>query len=267
MDLGCISLKGIHGSLLDVAPRSLGQSRAGDKALQVVQLGSLVSAFISRSGFLGGIWGAESASWLPSRGRVGMTCSSAKLVDRVAHNAVNEAELAMLMRTAQEGDAAAYAQLLAAVTPILRRVAARRWTGSEEPDDLVQDTLLSLHQVRHTYDPSRPFLPWLMAIAYNRLADIQRRQVRRAKGEVAVEVLPETFSYDEPKEPIDRMADSEELSRALATLPPRQRQAVEMLRLKEMSLKEASAASGMTIAALKVSMHRAMKAMRATLTK
>lgn len=185
----------------------------------------------------------------------------------MAHNPVNEAELAMLMRATQEGDGAAYAQLLAAVTPIIRRMAARRWTGAEEPDDLIQDVLLSLHQVRHTYDPGRPFLPWLMTIAYNRLADIQRRQVRRNKGEVAVEVLPETFSNDEAKEPIERMADAEELGRALATLPPRQRRVVEMLRLKEMSLKEASAASGMSIAALKVSMHRAMKALRAVLTK
>lgn len=185
----------------------------------------------------------------------------------MAHNPVNEVELAALMRAAQEGDAAAYSRLLVAVTPIIRRMAVRRWTGSEEADDLVQDVLLSLHQVRHTYDPGRPFLPWLMAIAYNRLADIQRRQARRAKGEVAVEVLPETFSNDETKEPIERMADAEELGRALATLPPRQRQAVEMLRLKEMSLKEASAASGMSIVALKVSMHRAMKALRAVLTK
>ncbi|MPZ32809.1 MAG: sigma-70 family RNA polymerase sigma factor [Rhodospirillales bacterium] len=173
----------------------------------------------------------------------------------------------MLMRAAQQGDAAAYARLLAAVTPIIRRTAARRWTGTEEPDDLVQDVLISLHQVRQTYDPGRPFLPWLMAIARNRLADIQRRQVRRAKGEVAVEVLPETFAGDETKEPIERIADAEELGRALATLPPRQRQVVEMLRLKEMSLREASAASGMSIAALKVSMHRAMKALRAVLTK
>jgi len=180
---------------------------------------------------------------------------------------VNDAELAMLMRAAQGGDGAAYAQLLAVVTPIIRRLAARRWTGSEEADDLVQDVLLSLHQVRHTWDPGRPFLPWLMAIAHNRLADIQRRQVRRIRGEVAVEVLPETFSNDEAKEPIERMADADELGRALATLPPRQRQVVEMLRLKEMSLKEASAASGMSIAALKVSMHRAMKALRAVLTK
>jgi RNA polymerase sigma-70 factor (ECF subfamily) len=198
-----------------------------------------------------------------------MACSnfSAKLVDRVAHNPVNDAELAALMRAAQQGDAAAYERLLAAVTPIIRRTAARRWTGTEEPDDLVQDVLLSLHQVRQTYDPGRPFLPWLMAIAHHRLADIQRRQMRRAKGEVAVENLPETSSNDETKEPIERMADADELGRALATLPPRQRRVVEMLRLKEMSLKEASAASGMSIAALKVSMHRAMKALRGVLTK
>lgn len=186
---------------------------------------------------------------------------------RVAHEQIDEAELAALMRAAQEGDSAAYARLLTAVMPLVRRAAAGRWTGLEEADDVVQDVLLSLHQVRHTYDPGRPFMPWLMAIARNRLADVQRRQARRAKGEVAVETLPETFSEGETKEPLDRMADAEALGRALADLPPRQREAVQMLRLKEMSLKEASAASGTSISALKVSMHRAMKALRMVLTK
>jgi RNA polymerase sigma factor (sigma-70 family) len=178
----------------------------------------------------------------------------------------HDAELATLMRAAQEGDSAAYGRLLSAVAPIIRRVVAGRWTGSEDADDVVQDVLLSLHQVRHTYDPDRPFLPWLKAIARNRLADVQRRQGRRARSELAVEVLPETFSEDETKEPIDRLADAEALSRTMADLPPRQRQAVELLRLKELSLKEASAASGMSIAALKVSMHRAMKTLRVKLT-
>ena len=180
---------------------------------------------------------------------------------------LNEAELPGLMRAAQGGDSAAYAQLLTAITPLIRRLAAKRWTGAEGADDVVQDVLLSLHQVRHTYDPDRPFMPWLMAIAQHRLADTQRRQVRLAKGEMAVDVLPETFSGDETKEPIDRLADAETLNQALAELPPRQRQAVELLRLKEMSLKEASTASGLSIPALKVAMHRAMKSLRTALTK
>jgi RNA polymerase sigma-70 factor (ECF subfamily) len=178
----------------------------------------------------------------------------------------DESELAALMRLAQEGDAAAYARLLTAASPLVRRMVSRRWTGSDDAEDVVQDVLLSLHQVRHTYDPDRPFLPWLMAIARNRLADVQRRQVRRA-GEVAVDILPETISTDETKEPVDRMADAEMLSRALGALPPGQRKAVELLKLKEMSLKEASAASGMSVPALKVSMHRALKALRLGLKK
>jgi RNA polymerase sigma factor (sigma-70 family) len=185
----------------------------------------------------------------------------------VAQVQVNETDLAALMRAAQEGDGAAYARLLTAVTPLVRRLAASRWTGSDDPEDVVQDVLLSLHQVRQTYDPQRPFLPWLMAIARNRLADVQRRQVRRSRGEVAVENLPETFSNDETKELVDQMADAEALAQALAQLPPGQRRAVELLRINEMSLKEASAASGMSVVALKVSMHRAMTSLRTILTR
>lgn len=103
------------------------------------------------------------------------------------------------MRASQEGDSVAYTAVLTVVTPLVRRMAARRWTGSDEADDVVQDVLLSLHQVRHTYDPDRPFLPWLMAIARNRLADTQRRQVRRAKGEVAVDILPERHKTRLPR--------------------------------------------------------------------
>lgn len=171
------------------------------------------------------------------------------------------------MRDAQEGDSAAYGRLLRFVTPIVRRMAARRWTGSDDPEDVVQDVLLSLHQVRHTYDPHRPFMPWLMAIARNRLADVQRRQMRRSRGEVAVEVLPETISGEATKDTVDRMADSETLGNALAQLPAGQRQAIELLRIKELSLKETSRVSGMSVGALKVSMHRAMKTLRALLAR
>ena len=60
----------------------------------------------------------------------------------------------------------------------------------------MQDILLSLHSVRATYDPARPFLPWLLTIARNRMADGSRRQMRRAANEVSVAEYPETFSVD-----------------------------------------------------------------------
>lgn len=170
------------------------------------------------------------------------------------------------MRAALAGDAAAYARLLREVAPVIRRVIQSHWQSRSEAEDIVQDVLLSLHTVRHTYDPQRPLMPWLMAIARNRLADHQRRQVRRSRNEVAVEVLPETFVGDSTNIS-NAPGDPDELRRAIAGLPPGQRQAVELLKLREMSLKEAANASGMSVPALKVAMHRAMKVLRKKLSR
>lgn len=178
-----------------------------------------------------------------------------------------EFRLAGLMRAAQSGDQAAYSELLCGLVPILRRMTRGRIAGSEDVDDVVQDVLLSVHQVRHTYDPGRPFLPWLAAIARNRLTDAQRRMYRRSRGEVAVEFLPETFSDDATNERDDALSAAGSLRKALDDLPPGQRRAVELLKLKEMSLREASLASGMSVGSLKVSMHRAMKKLRELLAK
>jgi RNA polymerase sigma-70 factor (ECF subfamily) len=176
---------------------------------------------------------------------------------------------AKLMRAAQDGDGAAYLQLLTEITPILRRtVRRRRWFAqAADAEDLVQDILVSLHTVRATYDPARPFVPWLMAIVRNRLVDAARRHGRRAANEVAVADYPETFS-DQPANTSDEgYGDPEALRQAIGRLPPGQRRAVELLKLREMSLKEASAASGMSIAALKVAAHRGMTALRRALSK
>jgi RNA polymerase sigma factor (sigma-70 family) len=171
--------------------------------------------------------------------------------------------LADLMRAAQAGDQFAYAQVLNVLAPLLRRT-IKRWRAFLKPEDiedLVQDTLLSLHQARATYSPERPLLPWVMAIARNRVTDGARRYIARAAHEVVVDELPETFSGDETN--IEGgYGDPEALRLAIAALPPGQRQAIEMMKLREMSLKEAAAHSGMSIAALKVAAHRAMIALR-----
>ena len=177
-----------------------------------------------------------------------------------------EAHLSGLMRAAQNGDAAAYTALLKEVTPLLRNAVRgrNRVLQAADIEDLVQDILLSLHAVRATYDPGRPFLPWLLGIAHNRIADGARRYARRVKHEVIVEQLPEgpvTFSSGQANRE-QTYKDPEALSQAIRDLPPAQREAVEMLKIRELSLKEASAASGMSIAALKVSVHRAIKSLR-----
>jgi RNA polymerase sigma factor (sigma-70 family) len=172
------------------------------------------------------------------------------------------------MRAAQDGDGGAYARLLAEIAPLLRRTVRRQrgFLQASDVEDIVQDTLISLHAVRATYDPARPFLPWLMAIAHNRLVDAARRHGRRSANEVSVAEYPETFS-DEPTNMLDgAYGDQEALKDAINRLPPGQRRAVELLKLREMSLKEASAASGMGVSALKVAVHRGMKALRQALS-
>jgi RNA polymerase sigma factor (sigma-70 family) len=180
-----------------------------------------------------------------------------------------ENHFAELMRAAQEGDGRAYARLLEEITPRIRRIvrSQRSFLQTEDIEDLVQDVLLSMHAVRASYDPRRPFVPWLLAITRNRLADGARRHARSTAHEVQVENLAVTFSADSTNPNMEKHGDLEELKEAIATLPPVQRDAIRMLKLGEMSLKEAAHASQTSVGALKVATHRAMAALRKMLVK
>src|SRR5215472_12084278 len=175
--------------------------------------------------------------------------------------------LATLMRAAQGGDTQAYVLLLKEITPRLRQIvrAQRGFLKIEDIEDVVEDILLSLHVVRATYDPRRPFMPWLVAIARHRLADAARRYTRRAAHEVQVENVPVTFPDEGTNIDGDQYRDPEALRQAIMALSPGQRDAIEMLKLREMSLKEAAAASGTSIGALRVSVHLAIVTLRKAL--
>jgi RNA polymerase sigma factor (sigma-70 family) len=178
-----------------------------------------------------------------------------------------DGRLRELMRSAQDGDAAAYAELLQAVANRVRGIVRRR-RGSLAPDvveDVVQDVLLSIHAVRHTYDPARPFVPWLLGIVRHRLADRWRHDGRVAAHEYAVDDLDVTFGSAATNSPDERLDDARVLAHAIQRLPSSQRQAIELLKIRELSLKEASALSGVSIGALKVATHRAMAALRKAL--
>lgn len=173
------------------------------------------------------------------------------------------------MRAAQAGDTQSYNRLLKAITPRVHAMVRRQrqFLSAADIEDLVQDVLISVHAVRATYDPARPFIPWLAAITRNRLVDGARRYARQKAHEVNVDEYPVTFSADEANRDAEQYSDPEVLKQAIQALPPAQREAVEMLKLREMSLKEAAALSGTSIGALKVSVHRALGVLRKTLTK
>ena len=171
------------------------------------------------------------------------------------------------MQTAQTGDAAAYVRLLEEIAPRIRRIVRGHWKflGAEDTEDIVQDILLSLHAVRATYDPERPFMPWLLAITRNRLTDGARRYLRHEAQEVHVEDWAVTFSSISANSNNETFGDLDALRHAIRALPPRQRTAIEMLKLREMSLKDAAAACGMSVGSLKIATHRAMSTLRKTM--
>jgi RNA polymerase sigma factor (sigma-70 family) len=187
----------------------------------------------------------------------------------MAEPETNEERLAALMRSAQRGDADAYAALMQELAVRVRQIVRHRRAFLEHADveDLVQDVLLSVHAVRATYDRTRPFLPWLLAITRNRLADAARRYARHGAHEVGVDDLDVTFFSNSTNTMTTMYGDPEALEDAIADLPAGQRSAIEMLKLREMSLKEAAAASGTSVGALKVATHRAMDALRRKLKK
>jgi RNA polymerase sigma-70 factor (ECF subfamily) len=182
-------------------------------------------------------------------------------------NEQHDRQLSSLMRKAQDGDQAAYASLLREVLPILKRVVQARlgFLPVMDREDLVQEILMSVHAARATYDPTRPFKPWLMTITHNRMVDQARRNSRRNANEMSVDEYPADVADAAAGAAADRYGDPEQLRRAIKALPKGQRSALELLKLREMSLKEASQATGMSIGALKVSVHRAIKTLRVSL--
>jgi RNA polymerase sigma-70 factor, ECF subfamily len=166
------------------------------------------------------------------------------------------------MRAAQAGDQLAYTRLLGDIAPFVRSL-ARRY-GGQRPltEDIVQEVLLTVHRVRHTWDPARPFSPWLAAIAARRSIDLLRRDSRIARHEQSDDLAYETFADSTTNNEAGAVHAAAEIEPLLAALPPRQLAALEALKLRGLSLKEAAAASGQSVAALKVNMHRAVKTLQ-----
>lgn len=174
---------------------------------------------------------------------------------------IDDPRLGALLTAAQSGDAGAYRAFLESIAPFARAIARRRDWSDDRVEDVVQDALLTIHRVRHTYEPGRPVKPWVAAIVTRRAIDAARRRIRLGTRETHDPVGYETYS--DPEANKVEMGDAAQiLSRMMGGLSPRQKEAVELVKLKEMSLIEAADTSGQSVAALKVNIHRAIRKMR-----
>lgn len=169
--------------------------------------------------------------------------------------------LAELMRAANRGDADAYRRVLESLAPMLRGLAKRGFTryglGAEEVEDVVQETLLALHLKRHTWDERQPLLPWVRAIAHNKLVDSLRRRGRRR--EVPVEDLAYALARD--AEPA--ASASLDAGRMLDSLSARQRDIVRAISIEGASAAEVGRRLGITEGAVRVVLHRALRSLAA----
>lgn len=161
-----------------------------------------------------------------------------------------------LMARAQAGDRAAYNQLLKAMVPAIRALVCKKIRDEVLVEDVIQETLLAIHRVRHTYDPQRPILPWVAAIASARTIDTLRQHGRRQ------EVQDEEALQKRPAESSELQSDNDILSGYLDILPLRQREIVESVHLREQSLAQAAAETHQSLSAVKSLLHRAMVNLR-----
>ncbi len=153
------------------------------------------------------------------------------------------------METAQAGNGMAYRRLLGELREWLMRFYARRLPPSYV-EDAVQDALVSIHEKRHTYDPARPFLPWMAAIARYKWIDRLRAMERDTKEE-----LPEDIAIADHENAVTSAAV---LDKLLSQLRPAQAQAIRLVKFQGYSVEEASARTGWSVSLIKVNIHRGL---------
>jgi RNA polymerase sigma-70 factor (ECF subfamily) len=169
------------------------------------------------------------------------------------------ADWSVLMRQAKAGDGAAYDRCLReiarALRPLVRRGLVRAGAGAADAEDVVQDILIAVHLKRHTWDETRPFAPWLYAVARYKLIDALRRCGGRVH--VPIEDFAETLPADDTGEP----HFESDVTRALASLPDRQSAVVRAIAVEGASIAETAARLSTSEGAVRVALHRGLAAL------
>ncbi len=156
------------------------------------------------------------------------------------------------------GDAAAYESCLRELAAMLRGYYRRRLASlPDEVEDLVQETLIAVHNQRHTYDPGQPLTTWVHAIAKYKYVDLLRRRAGRDALNDPLDDDVDAFAASDH----DAADAKRDLRKLLATLPDRHRRPIECVKIEGLSVAEAALRTGMSESAVKVGVHRGLKAL------
>lgn len=179
-------------------------------------------------------------------------------MDERAH--FHERELQALMTASLDGDAAAYHTLLERLTGHLRAYYRRRFAlighGPTEAEDLLQEALIAIHIHRDNYDLRQPFTPWVHAIARYKFLDYLRRtksSFRNTPMESAQELMA--------RSDLAAVESGLDLQRLMSRISSKARVAIQYVKLDGLSVSEAAARCGMSESAMKVAVHRGLKAL------
>ena len=172
----------------------------------------------------------------------------------------SEVRLRDLYSRGLAGDNAAYRAFLQGLSAHLRAFFRKRLAAlPNEVEDLVQESLLAVHNQRHTYDADLPLTAWVHAIAKYKLVDLLRRRASRDRLDDPLDDELDVFAVSET-EAADARRD---IAKLLARLPDRQRLPIVHMKLEGLSVAETARLTGMSESAVKVGVHRGMKALAA----
>jgi RNA polymerase sigma factor (sigma-70 family) len=166
----------------------------------------------------------------------------------------SEESLRSLMMRSQRGDKQAYAVLLEQTSRWLARFFSNK-IAADAVDDLVQDTLMSVHRKLSSYDPTRPFLPWLAAIARYRWVDRLRQTYKHEASALDFDISQDSHE--------DAVAAKISIGRLLDQLPDGQATAIKLVKIEGLSISEACRQTGQTESLVKVNIHRGLKKLSA----
>lgn len=172
----------------------------------------------------------------------------------------DEKDLSALMRLAQGGDGKAYNELLVKVQKMLQSF-VRKSVPEDHVEDVIQEIILAIHKKRSTFNPEQYFLPWFYAIARYKVIDHIRAKVRRRTISFTAEEFDQLTVLE--VEPLLTHISSEDFNLLLEELPEKQKQAIRSVKIEGLSVKETAQKLGFTESDVKVTVHRALKTLKA----